>query len=55
LALPSALSQVRAKLKSHTDGDRQFVKVLGAVLDHGLGRSMPPVPKRWRPASPAAM
>jgi hypothetical protein len=23
-------------LKQHTDGDRQFVKVLGAVLDHGL-------------------
>ena len=35
-ALPAALTQVRAKLKSHTDGDRQFVKVLGAVLDHGL-------------------
>jgi hypothetical protein len=34
--LPPALAQVRAKLKSHTDGDRQFVKVLGAVLDHGL-------------------
>jgi len=30
------LAQVRAKLKSHADGDRQFVKVLGAVLDHGL-------------------
>jgi hypothetical protein len=36
-ALPPALSQVRAKLKNHADGDRQFVKVLGAVLDHGLG------------------
>jgi len=36
-ALPPALNQVRAKLKSHADGDRQFVKVLGAVLDHGLG------------------
>jgi len=35
-ALPAALSQVRTKLKSHADGDRQFVKVLGAVLDHGL-------------------
>src|ERR1700686_1622207 len=35
-ALPPALAQVRAKLKSHADGDRQFVKVLGAVLDHGL-------------------
>jgi hypothetical protein len=36
-ALPPALTQVRAKLKSHADGDRQFVKVLGAVLDHGIG------------------
>ena len=35
-ALPPALSQVRAKLKSHADGDRQFVKVLGAVPDYGL-------------------
>jgi hypothetical protein len=34
--LPPAVAQVRAKLKSHADGDRQFVKVLGAVLDHGL-------------------
>ena len=34
--LPAGLAQVRAKLKSHTDADRQFVKVLGAVLDHGL-------------------
>ncbi len=34
--LPAALAQVRAKLKSHVDGDRQFVKVLAAVLDHGL-------------------
>ena len=34
--LPPALAQVRAKLKSHADGDRQFVKVLGAVIDHGL-------------------
>jgi hypothetical protein len=24
------------KLRSHADADRQFVKVLGAVLDHGL-------------------
>ena len=35
-ALPPALAQVRAKLKGHADGDRQFVKVLGAVLVHGL-------------------
>jgi hypothetical protein len=34
--LPPALTQVRTKLKSHADGDRQFVKVLGAVPDHGL-------------------
>jgi hypothetical protein len=34
--LPLALAQVRAKLKQHADGDQQFVKVLGAVLDHGL-------------------
>jgi len=35
--LPPALIQVRARLKSHVDGDRQFVKILGAVPDHGLG------------------
>lgn len=34
--LPHALTQVRIKLKQHADGDRQFVKVLGAGLDHGL-------------------
>ena len=34
--LPVGLAQVRAKLTGHADGDRQFVKVLGAVLDHGL-------------------
>src|SRR5476649_12332 len=38
-ALPLALTQVRAKLKQHSDGDRQFVKVLGAVLDHEIGRA----------------
>lgn len=36
LGLALALARVRAKLKSHADGDRQFVKVLGAVLDYGL-------------------
>jgi hypothetical protein len=35
-ALPSALTQVRARLTPHADADRQFVKILGAVLDHGL-------------------
>ena len=34
--LPGALAQVRARLQRHADGDQQFVKVLGAVLDHGL-------------------
>jgi transposase len=34
--LPPGLTEVRAKLKSHADGDRQFVKLLGAVIDHGL-------------------
>ena len=34
--LPAGLAAVRAKLKSHAGGDRQFVKVLGAVPDHGL-------------------
>src|ERR1700709_867254 len=35
-ALPTALAQARTKLNEHADGDQQFVKVLGAVLDHGL-------------------
>ena len=35
-SLPAGLAEVRAKLKPHADADRQFVKVLGAVLDHGL-------------------
>ena len=34
--LPPALAQVRSLLKGHIDGDRQFIKVLAAVLDHGL-------------------
>ena len=34
--LPPALAQVRQGLKHHPDSDRQFVKVLGGVLDHGL-------------------
>ena len=34
--LPPALAEVRAKLKRHADGDRQFVKILGQVPDHGL-------------------
>jgi hypothetical protein len=34
--LPPYLAQVRAGLKRHDDGDRQFVKVLSGVLDHRL-------------------
>jgi len=34
--LPPALARIRARLKPHPDGDRQFVNILGAVLDHGL-------------------
>ena len=34
--LPPGLAQVRGLLAQHVDGDRQFVKVLGALLDHGL-------------------
>ena len=34
--LPPALAEVRSLLKSHIDGDRQFVKVLAAVPEHGL-------------------
>ncbi len=34
--LPPGLAQVRVKLEGHADSDRQFVKVLAAVLDHGL-------------------
>jgi hypothetical protein len=34
--LPPALAQVRRRLSSHADGDRQFVGILGAVLSDGL-------------------
>ena len=34
--LPAALARVRETLQHHPDADRQFVKVLGGVLDHGL-------------------
>ena len=34
--LPPALAEVRSLLKGHLDGDRQFVKVLAAVPEHGL-------------------
>jgi transposase len=34
--LPPALGKVRARLHHHHDGDRQFVKVLGLVPDHGI-------------------
>ena len=34
--LPNALGRLRARLAGHDDGDRQFVKVLAAVLEDGL-------------------
>jgi transposase len=34
--LPPAFAQVRAKLKHHADGDRQFVNVLACVPEHGM-------------------
>jgi len=34
--LPEGLAEVRRKLQGHADGDRQFVKILSAVLEHGL-------------------
>ena len=34
---PNALGRVRTRLVGHADGDRQFVKVLAAVLEDGLG------------------
>jgi hypothetical protein len=34
--LPAGLAEVRDKLKRHADGDRQFVKILAAVLENGL-------------------
>ena len=34
--LPNALGRLRTRLSAHDDGDRQFVKVLAAVLEDGL-------------------
>jgi Mu transposase, C-terminal domain len=34
--LPSAMEKIRRKLAGTTDGDRQMVKILTAVLDNGL-------------------
>ena len=34
--LPAPLSSVRAKLKHHVDGDRQFVKILARVPEDGI-------------------
>ena len=53
--LPPALTKVRAKLRGHDDGDRQFVKILAAVPDHGDGRRRRGLRRgACRPASPAA-
>ncbi|WP_238242209.1 IS21 family transposase, partial [Methylobacterium isbiliense] len=34
--LPAGLAEIRARLKGHTDGDRQFVEILSAVPEAGL-------------------
>ena len=34
--MPNALGRLRTRLAGHDDGDRQFVKVLAAVLEDGL-------------------
>ncbi len=34
--LPPGLAAAQAKLRHYADGDRQFVKILCAVVDHGL-------------------
>jgi hypothetical protein len=34
--LPPGLTQARKNLDRHPDADRQFVKILGAVLDYGI-------------------
>lgn len=34
--MPGAIERVRRKLKATSDGDRQMVEVLGAVLTDGL-------------------
>ena len=34
--LPEALARLRAGLRHHPDGDRQFVKVLARVPEHGI-------------------
>lgn len=34
--LPPGLAAAQAKLRQYADGDRQFVKILCAVVDHGL-------------------
>lgn len=53
--LLALLVQVCTKLKHHLDGDRQFAKVLGAVLDRALTAVRRHVPKRCKPALPAAI
>ena len=51
--LPNALGRLRTRLAGHDDGDRQFVKVLAAVLETDWRRSRWPAPRRST-AAPAA-
>ena len=34
--MPDALGRLRTRLSGHDDGDRQFVKILAAVMEDGL-------------------
>lgn len=36
--LPSALKKVREKLSSYSDGDKQFIRILLQVIEHGLSK-----------------
>ena len=36
--LPPAFAQVRARLKHHADGDRQFINVLACIPEHSVER-----------------
>ena len=52
--LPAPWPSVRAKLRGHADGDRQFVKILAPCPNMAWPPSRTPAPRRWRLASPAA-
>jgi hypothetical protein len=44
--LPASIEKIRRRLSSATDGGRQMVTILTAVLSDGFQRSRLPVPRR---------